>query len=165
MEAAHPRRAFLITGPESSGTKLWTQVFQSAGCLGGHGRDRQFAPEKDRLVVWTRSMPHALEWFSAWDWARSVTRLNYKVTLFATIRDWGCMTRSQVLHGHVGNTTHAELNIRRVYRDLLQECDITLTYEELIHAPDRTLRRLGDRLSLDFSNPPPIRDENAKHYA
>ena len=59
--ATIPQKAILVVGPESSGTRLMTQMLLACGACGDPSHDQRLdkkIPKRMGCVVWRRSYPH-----------------------------------------------------------------------------------------------------------
>ena len=97
--------AYLVLGPESSGTRLMTRILIAAGCAGYDGHDQVFdtaLPIADgRPIVWRRSVPHRREWPEIGWMLRLLCEQGYTPRIVVMARDWYAMARSQASAGHV----------------------------------------------------------------
>lgn len=169
------RRAFIVLGPESSGTRLMTKLLVHAGCEGDIGDeqrfDQAFKPVSD-MVVWRRSLPYGWPQRCWPDLDNILAQLitwgcqDPKVVIM--VRNQYCTEMSQIRNGHVGNGRDAADNILRAMHLITSFIvDHSLaayyfTYESLIHHPETfvmMLRENGIRTQL----PPDLRDENCKY--
>lgn len=147
-------RLFLVLGPESSGSRLATEIVSSG------------AGDNDQVIH--RSVPHNKEWISETGWLSE--------TLFAhvviTVRDWWCMASSQVQIGHVGSLEQAFGNIHRAYHEIfsfVREHGLPYTmlvYESLILNPKEVQTALLQSLGLTLPDKEvEMRNENRKHWS
>lgn len=168
-------RLFIVTGPESSGTRLATQILLSAGCFGDAGHEQrlddpnfQVGPDAD--VVLRRSYPHRGE---ALDIKKIQRRFHcWKTVVVVTTRDWDCNALSQVAQGHAPTLADAILKIRYAYCQIFFELSKhcmnyqLLSYEQLILEPKTTQVRLLSSLGLPLPHYATglveIRNENRK---
>ena len=110
-------KAYLILGPESSGTRMMTEVLLAAGCTGDAGHEQRFDntwPDGESPIVWRRSIPHAGEWPSIDRMIHHLRQSDYEVYAVVTMRDWSAMARSQVEHWNHTFESAIE-NIRTAY--------------------------------------------------
>jgi len=113
------RRAFLVLGPESSGTRLWTRILMMCGCYGDGGHSQRLdslALPDEPLLVWRRSLPHAKQWPNVQAMARKLREGRYTVHALVCMRDWWALLRSQVRNGHVESVEDAATNAQEAYR-------------------------------------------------
>ena len=97
------KQAFFVIGPESSGTRMLTQAFISAGCY-GDGEHQQRMDDLDfhrlpKRIVLRRSVPHDGVWGGADKIITLMQAAEYPVDVFIIARDKGCTARSQVRVG------------------------------------------------------------------
>ncbi len=165
------KRSCLVCGPESSGTRLMTQILIAAGCDGdgGHGQRWDTRDPGSDVIVWRRSFPHAQQWPSIPKMADRMRGLGYEVTVVVTTRDWYPMCRSQVKAGHVGNVEQALENLQMAYPLIfggiaMAKVDfVVVSYEGLVQRKRAYLERLMPLLGL----PTPeveLYDANSKWY-
>lgn len=167
------KRAFLVVGPESSGTRLVTRLLIDAGC---HGSDKHFGQPFDSgipdappdLAVWRRSVPHNHRWPNITRMVNLLRNRGYSVQMIVTTRDWYAMIQSQVKAGHVTNMHHAYANLQRAYTHIFSNSNveyIILSYENLVQRPKEAIAALFHLINLE---PPEkieyIYDGNAKWY-
>jgi len=167
-------RAFLVTGPESSGTRLMTRLLIKNGFLGDAGHvqrwDNLVFPEPERPIVFRRSMPHGGQWPVLRDVIGVLQRKGYDVHVVVMAREWWAMTRSQVKAGHVPNEQVALHHIRQAYALIMAAVQTTgvtwymVPYEALVLHPEAQHHILGV-LGLEVVDSGYIYDGNAKWYA
>ncbi|KKN84449.1 hypothetical protein LCGC14_0289110 [marine sediment metagenome] len=109
-------RAYLVLGPESSGTRMMTEILIAAGCVGDPGHDQHFDQEfpTEETIVWRRSVPHGGEWPPLDLMIHRLKQSGYAVFAVVTMRDWTAMARSQVEHWN-HSFDSAINNIRTAY--------------------------------------------------
>jgi hypothetical protein len=172
------KRAFLVLGPESSGTRLLTSLLIAGGCAGDA---THFQPFDNRdfgnadPIVWRRSYPWSIR--RLWpdlgaDLLPRLERGGFTVQrAVVTMRDWYALAKSQVRHNHVSTESAALENIATAYREIfrqLHEHKIaarTVAYEAVTGFQERAVRPLLRELGLNReATLPPIRDESTKYY-
>ncbi len=181
------KKAYLVLGPESSGTRLITRLLIDAGCFGDGDHEQRLdkqddeskelleeaaLPHDETPVVWRRSYPHAERWV---DISRAVGQLRergYAVSAVLTTRDWFPMIQSQRNgHPHVLNEEIGLRNVRQAYRTIFRYLPedvpfVMASYESIVRYRRRAVRKLLEMLQL---LPPrlvhSIEDGNAKWYA
>lgn len=173
------RRAFIVVGPESSGTKLLTRILIGMGCWGDDGDaqrlDKGFPSEGIDCIVWRRSFPCLKQWPILSKIFRNLLNTGFdKVTCFVTSRDWTAMASSQVKRGHVATIKQAEINIQRAYLDIFRALDMwcgnpfeIVNYEALVARPYEFCQALAQAHELEMttaSGEMAIHDGNRKHY-
>jgi len=135
------KRAFLVLGPESSGTHMVTDLLISAGCAGHSGEhidwqankieldsneeapwqsdlptDQQpwdvSLPEDEQLIVWRFSFPHAGRWPNLGETISHLRRKKYQVQAVVVVRDQYATLRSQLKWRHSVDFQTAEQSIQ-----------------------------------------------------
>jgi len=164
-------RAFLVLGPESTGTRLATRILMAGGC---HGSDGHYQPVGNGFgdldpVVWRRSVPHNDTWPKL---SQLVAKCGGReVHVVITVRDWWCTAMSQVAVGHAETLERAIVNTRRAYGRIF--CQVAtlgipytvLSYESFVLNPRETQTALLRSLGLQVpSELVVIRNENDKHW-
>lgn len=164
---ATKKRAFLVVGSESSGTKVLAKAFIKAGCAGDGWHKQRFDGEDptEPVVVYRRSYPHGGEWP---DLAPIVARfegLGYEVRVVVIVRSMQYTARSRRdRHG----VKDAMRRVQRAFATIgaqLQEVErpfVWITYEELVHRPASTLGWLFGWAGLKTPKIK-IKDGNAKY--
>lgn len=167
------KRAFFVTGPESSGTRLMTRLLMAAGCYGDDDHEQRLdnaIPDNEPLIVWRRSVPHRGKWSQVNVALNALQLKGYKTTVIIMSRDWHSMAISQELAPHAVDVDAAQSNIRRAYRHIFACITDTdrfeiVNYEALVQRPVKTVRYLFQRLGLTPpAELPQIYDGNAKYY-
>ena len=108
-------KVFLVTGPQSSGTRMMTRALILSGCV-EIGHETELPVKGDSPAVMHRSIPHAGKWPN---WHHKVLTLNrdgYKIYPIIMTRDWNAMCLSQIKRSFVGNKQEAEEYIRSAYQ-------------------------------------------------
>ena len=171
-------RAYIVTGPESSGTRMLTGFLMAAGCAGsaGHVQRWDSAPpraEEHPRVVWRRSVPHAEEWPDLVGLRNALADGGYEWAIaLVTVRDRFCLERSQIAQGHVVSVEAAGANIERSYRHIFAALAampgvpyVMVPYESLILHGARATGALLEHVGLSGPREAAAaRDENAKYY-
>lgn len=168
------KRAFLVLGPESSGTRLMTKLLMVAGCYGDDGHvqrlDRDPLPNVPRLV-WRRSVPHGKQWPDLSAAIQRLQRGGYVVTVVVTSRDWHAMALSQIEQTHAPDVAGAIRNVQWAYHHIFRALYLThvpfevVNYEALVSRPQAVTAQLMTRLGLPAPAEVSIYDGNAKYYA
>ena len=98
------KRAYLVLGPEGSGTKLVTRLFVEAGCQGEWSHKQKFDREgpAGELVVVRRSYPHNGSWPNLKTLAGQL--LEYEVRAVVMIRTYRCTVASRTRRSGIGAT-------------------------------------------------------------
>lgn len=173
------KTAFLVLGPESTGTRLTTSLLIAGGCAGD---DTHFQPfdslrfgERDP-IVWRRSFPwtiHRLWPDIGVDLLGPLQERGYGISkAVVTARDWYATAKSQVYRKHVRDEATALENIATAYRKIFAQLHAhgiparLVSYDAVVAHQDLAVRPLLQDLGLDpDASLPPIRDESAKYYA
>lgn len=165
------RSAFLVLGPESSGTRLATSILIAGGCYGSADHHQPFdhSPFGDlNPVVWRRSVPHAGEWLDLDSLMRKCTGRTVHAVI--TTRDWHSTVQSQIAAPHAQDAEESRRKIQQAYKGIFGELSrvripfTVLSYESLLLNPIGTQQWLWDELGLQGGDPVVIRDENAKYW-
>jgi len=167
------KRAYLVLGPESSGTHLMTRMLINCGCLGDWDKRQHWdsAPPTDQTpIVWRRSYPYAGQWPHLSDLTGPLCCAGYNVHIVVMSRDWRCMAQSQCLAGHVRGLKQAYKNITTAVITIAQHVQmyawVGIIYEELCRNPRQTLIWLDSMIGLPTLNHnTPIRFANTKYDA
>lgn len=166
-------KAFLVVGPESSGTRLMTSILIAAGCYGDDTHDQRLdleIPDNEPLLVWRRSVPHRGEWVYPSYYLERLQAAGYETTILIMSRDWHSMAISQEQAPHAADVREAQENIRQAYCHIFQHIRDTrfeiVNYEALTQRPEGTIRYLLRRLGLPEPGAfPAVYDGNLKYYA
>ena len=169
------KRAFVVMGPPSSGTRLMARLLIAGGCEGDGDHEQRWddvAPTGD-LVVFRRHQPTGRLPGWATEHGNVITALQamgYTVVGIIISRDWHCTTESQVAAPHVADTEEGrQLNMscwRNIFANLPEGVEYEIvSYESLVQRPQRVVECLYQRWGLDASQPVErIEDANAKYY-
>lgn len=174
------KRAFLVVGPESSGTKLVTQILISNGCQGSATNDQhlwsaiqqRLSIEVDPLVL-RLSFPHGLDMIDLSQLLWHMRCLGYWPRVLITVRDWWVIQQSQCDdHTHAFSPEHSENKIMDAYLRIfagLIHCRTPfrlVSYEALVTRPAKTMRKIVEWCGLDFRPELSVHvsDENKKWY-
>jgi hypothetical protein len=175
------KRAFLVLGAESSGTRLLTRVLIAGGCHGDDSHRQPFDEWKfqDRTpIVWRRSYPwteHHLWPNLGLDLLKPLDRFGYgDIMALISTRDWISLSRSQADPGnnHVAGEEEALENISIAYREIFRQVaeaglpSLIVAHEALCMAGELAARPLLKRLGLDDGAvlPPIEMDRNLRRY-
>ncbi len=166
------KRAFLICGAESSGSRFVTEAFIAAGCDGESGHHQRFDTTfhgAADIIVWRRSFPHGGYWPNIFLMKQTLSLHEYyDVTMIITLRDYYSMIESQIKAGHITDREQGEQNIHSAYARIFAESrrlqlPIRLAvYDAYVHNP-KTLERLLQSCHLTLQKPLSIYDANAKY--
>jgi len=160
------RRAFIIVGPESSGTKFLTSLFIKAGCYGDAWHEQRLDTEEPSapLVVFRRSYPHGGEWPDLPAIVDRFWRAGYRVRLIVIIRSMQFTVASRGLHSKgdlYGRAVRALQMIGSQWAEAGAD-GVWITYEALVHYPE-TISWLFSWCGLDPPEGIKIRDGNKKY--
>lgn len=173
------RKAYLIVGPESSGTRVVTRLFVEIGCVGGfthhqpldkfvqggggieqHGEDARF--------VFRRSVPHNLSWPDLGDIDKRFKEHGCETLWIVLVRDWYALAHSKARQGHTKALDEAYGKLVPQYNHIFKcilENDlnyILLSTSLMFVHPVRALRRLEEMTGLTFRKDTP-KDVEAKY--
>lgn len=148
--------AYLVLGPESSGTRMMTKLLIAAGCIGDGDHEQRWdehLPEGETPIVWRRSLPHGGEWPSLDLMTHRLRERSYRVHAVVMARDWTAVARSQQEHwGHTWET--ALHNIRTAYPYIFssllkfQVPYVMVSYESLVQHGSQSLSELLGSIGL-----------------
>jgi hypothetical protein len=169
------KRAFVVMGPPSSGTRLMTRILIAGGCDGDGDHVQRWddeLPTGDLIVIRRHQPTGRLP-----EWAEShgniITALqahDYTVIGVIISRDWFCTVRSQILAPHVPNIEIGrQLNMgcwRNIFLNLPDDLDYEIvSYESIMMRPYKVIHQFYDRWNLQPTEPlEPIVDTNEKYY-
>lgn len=168
--------AYLVFGPESSGTRLATSILINAGCYGSAEHVQPLdtmSPESIQSIpspiVWRRSFPHGGHVPIISDLINRVHPRPIKVIV--TVRDLHCIRQSQTRDNqHATSIEQASDNIRLAYKTifngiLTHSLDFHLfVYESIIASPAAQFKFIED-LGLPGSVKPLITyNGNSRYY-
>jgi len=172
------KQGYFVVGPESSGTRLMTQLLMGVGCFGDYTHDQRLDepglwPDEQRLV-WRRSVPHRHNMPDVFLCIMRMRSNGYNTTVLVMSRDWHSMAISQEQIGHVKSTTEALSNIQLAYTYIFNSLlDATVAfeivnYEALVARPQECAHYLFNRIGLGSSKQPKlpvvVYDGNARYY-
>ena len=174
------KRAILVFGPESSGTRLMTSILMNAGCIGSSDHyqwwDENDFEEGDDLVVWRRSFPHGRErrWPDVGAMALRLDKAGYRIQVLVMARDVHSMSSSQARQGYAESYQAAVKAIGSAYASIFeQSCGglatldnspVVITYESLVQRPSEVQAWLAEMLKLPARPYVRITDGNEKYY-
>ena len=154
-------KAFLVVGPEGSGTYMLWEALASAGC----GIDIE-----ERLESYTvrYSMPHARRWPLLIENAHALEGFGYSVQPLIILRDWYCTIKSVMRRDETREWDKIEKNMVRAFTRIAPltihyENTIYITYESFCLHPEFRRWLFCDKLGL----PEPdieIKYANEKYY-
>lgn len=163
-------KAFIVMGPESTGTRVLTQILISAGCVGDGGHEQRFDEyipppgEVGSDIVWRRSVPHfkSEEMPYLKDMENKLNGYNIKVLI--TSRSIYPTARSQMRHrSYLENLKQAYERINEGYSHIFRQVAsydfMVVTYEGL----KRNDTKICDSLGLEKPDVD-IYDGNEKYF-
>lgn len=164
------RRAFLVFGPESSGTRLMTQILINAGCAGSAGHEQPFDDEtydlhQHPVIVWRRSVPHNGKSLTLSRMYRRLGIYSADVCAIVMTRDLHCMVQSQIRDcQHANSGIEAQKNVQSAYAEIFSQLDeysipfVVVPYESLVLGGDSAQKNLLAYLGLgsDSQSPAPV---------
>lgn len=170
------KKAFLVIGPPSSGTRLMTRILMTCGCTGDGGHEQRFdnkEPTDPVIVIRRHHTRERLPPYSQHeDWIRSLDDLGYRVTLIFITRDKFATIKSMLLAPHARNWEEGEKWINLSWKVTFEDI-ITyhvrfevISYEAILARPLNFVAALANRYGLNFE-PTLLEmflDGNQKHY-
>jgi LPS sulfotransferase NodH len=171
-------KAYLVLGPERSGTRLMTRILIASGCFGDDGHDQRLDkslpdPEMAPVIVWRRSLPHRQEWPNLQVMINSLRGKGYDVQAIITPRDWFAVAQSQVSENLVSDVDVSYRHQQRAYSTIFAELMlnkvpfVVVSYEHLVQRPKPVITRLMEYLGLPalLATGVEVYDGNEKWYA
>lgn len=165
------KKAFIIVGPESSGTRMLTRLFVESGSCGSDQHDQLFDhvfPSSEDNIVWRRSIPHGgIKEPNVEEMYKHLVDKGYSVILIIINRDIICTVNSQINNNHVSTEIDSIKNIQDSFVfifDLIKKLNIKyflINYESLILHKTWTIQNLSKLINfelIDFD----IKNENIK---
>lgn len=165
------KRAFIVVGPESSGTRMLTEIFVRSGCDGVSDHVQEFdtnPPLEQKNIVWRRSVPHGGVKNPDIDYMFDYLKnKNYNVTFIVINRDIFCTVKSQVKNEHTKTESESIKNIQDSFLfifDFIKKSNIEyflINYESLVYQKINTLQNLSNLINfklIDFD----VKNENLK---
>jgi LPS sulfotransferase NodH len=109
------RRAYLVLGPESSGSRMLTEALVAAGLYGDAGHvqrlDTMDLADGPDGIVWRRSLPHGEDWPAVEALVAQLRAAGYAVTALVILRQREITAESQVRAGHSPNMATATAKV------------------------------------------------------
>lgn len=164
------KRAFIVIGPESSGTKFLTKLFLKSGCEGDPWHEQRLDhhdPDTD-LIVLRRSYPYGDEWPDLNAIVERFANLGYDVRVIIIIRSMQFTLASRQQHGRQ-TPERAMTNAIRALQMIGQQWaesgvdGIWITYEALVAHSQHTIHWLMHWCDLPIPTGVKIKDGNAKY--
>jgi hypothetical protein len=171
------RKAFLVLGPEASGTRMLTEAFCKLGVFGDAGHEQRlddlnFAAAPDS-IVFRRSLPHGgngtRHWPAVGALATCLRGAGYRVIPVLILRDQEVTVQSQLRATHVESAESARANlefaVRHVYIELAKVglWPMVVSYESFVRS-----RQVREVFFAQFGLPAPrmaFFDANVKYQA
>jgi hypothetical protein len=124
-------KAFLVLGPECSGTKMLTEALIKAGVYGQAGHDQEmdnldFSGRPDSIVL-RRSFPHGNAWPDLTHIIRSMSDRGYAVSPIVMFRDKDYCVRSQLRMSSSATSSDSRARYFWAYRFIfkhLSDCGV-----------------------------------------
>ena len=168
------KRAFVVMGPPSSGTRFMTRLLIAAGCDGDGDHHQRFddtAPTTD-LIVFRRHMParRIPAWADGQNVFDALRSLGYAVTVVIMTRDRHCTIKSQLAAPHADDVAGAYFWLHETWREIFKHLPDDMpfhivSYESLVQRPYRAVTALYKQLGLEPATAfETIRDGNEKYY-
>jgi len=169
------KKAFLVLGARSTGTRMFTEMLIQAGCYGDSTHKQRLdeslymKPVTRRFTVWRRSVPH-FDDKQFIDIGEMVSMLyGCEIFAFVMVREWLVMLESQVRAGHEANRDDAYSLSMKAYSHIIKGLEDQhlnwqfVSYEALVYGGNSVYNRILKSHGLntiDFN----VKDENAKYY-
>jgi hypothetical protein len=139
-------KAFLVVGPESSGTRMVTDALIRAGVFGQSGHCQEmdklnFSGRPD-LIVLRRSVPHGDLWPDLSRIVRGMTEAGYTVLPIVTYRDKDFCVKSQLRVGHQETEAGARVNYYWAYKHIFKHLaasglfPVVCHYASFVNSPE-----------------------------
>lgn len=161
--------AYIVIGPEGSGTRMMTKALIEGGCSGeaGHRQNMDLVPFSEfahlpDVMVFRRSLPHARWWPDIQLYIEAFENSGFSVFVIAMNRIDDFMIASQIAREHIVHERVGKLNIA-VARTVISRLTRTfkVQYEDMIQPG--ALGKFVDSLRLDGSLVTQPYDGNAKY--
>lgn len=170
------KRAYMVVGPEASGTRLVTEILLYAGCFGddslGQLLDERIPHDQD-LLVWRRSYPHGRgNWPSMSAMVEQLHKAGHRdIRVIVCMRDWHSLLNAQIRNGKHQPTIELALqSAQRSYKMIFRQiANLGLpywmvSYEALVQRPEVAQAAFLEMIGLKMDVPVLIHDANAKYY-
>lgn len=172
--AESKKKAFLVLGPEGTGTRLFTRILINAGCEGSAGHRQKFdgtLPTQD-CIVWRKSFPHRNCWPCITTMVSELRDKDYTVHAFVTNRNWHAILESRGPRHEAGGGTkavyqHLQKSYPLIFQGLAEAKVpfIVVSYEEMLLRGatyiEKVLELWGLKLQSQLEE---ITDGNEKYY-
>lgn len=175
-QALEAKRAFVVMGVPSSGTRLMARILIAAGCVGDGDHAQRWdakPPNAEPLIVIRRHQPTGRPpaWASQPNIMLELSARGYAVTGIIIARDWHSTIQSMIAAPHV-RSQEAGLKLaqsawRAIFRNLPDDCPFEVVpYEAIVARPDQWLPAFYARHGLEAAmSLERIKDRNARYYA
>lgn len=169
------KKAVLVVGPESSGTRNMTSILIDNGFSGDKGHQQKYDDlrvvdsEKPAKFVLRKSVPHGNNWPNIAMILEFFSHIGYEVKVVVTLRDFECMKASQVNAKHASSKEEAHRRTKVAYSHIFSNLvnknfDFTVVqYETLISNTDFALSNLSKFLGEKLSSHEELYDGNKKY--
>lgn len=150
------KRAFVILGPESSGTRLLTRLFIEAGCAGDDGHVQRLDTERpvEPLVVIRRSYPYGNVWPDLAQLSGRFQNAGYDIFVVVILRSLQFTVLSSLQQNHTKSEQKARHRSQEAFRRIGSALFddplpfVWLTYEALVQRPEQITGWLFDQVGL-----------------
>ena len=137
-------RAFLIFGPESSGTRMLTEYlirctnafgdWTHSQCLDRAENFNHLKPDSD--IVWRRSLPHSGIWADIPTMSRFVATKGFTSIAIGIIRASTPTIASQLKNKHINTIERGQDNYNRAVEHINDFCNPVIYYEAFVNSYD-----------------------------
>lgn len=170
-----PKQAFVIVGPESSGTRLMARLFIAAGCYGDDDHRQRLDAVidgekcKESPIVLRRSYPYAKKWPELRHVKEKLEFAGYQVRVVLVVRSLLFTALSNHRAMHTKSMSKALTRSTEALRCILSQLAETrapylwVTYESLVRRPEQELTFLFEWAGLPAPLDVEIFDGNAKY--
>jgi len=171
------KRAFVVMGMVSSGTRLMARIMTAAGCVGDGNHDHTQRwdtqqPEADLIVIRKHRPvpPIRPSWTKYPNVVQSLRHIGYEVHAIIITRDWYCSVESALAAPHVETKEEgygmAMMLWREMIIDMPRDTPFTIvSYESLVQRPRQVVTQLFKHLGLtQIHDIEAITDGNEKYY-
>jgi hypothetical protein len=146
--------AYLIFGPESSGTRMMTQyVILNANTFGDWTHYQSLDREQTfnylnptSNITWRRSLPHGMKWPDISGMIEFLKVKGYDPVTIGTVRSYQKTIDSQFRHGHIKTTKQGLKNYNRALNEVESYAQIIVQYDKFVTskvARKEFLKKLG----------------------
>lgn len=163
-------QAFLVVGPEGSGTRWVTSLFISAGCYGDAGHEQRMdieIPAPTQNVVFRRSFPHGEDYPNMFLLLNKFRDYDSR-HLIICMRDIYSVVMSQIDNRFASSVGRAYRRIGEAYGHIFHAydwlSDAIFNYEMAMMYKEPYVNRFMSRFSLQTEGLIEFNDGNAKYY-